>query len=182
MMNQADAAVAAAAIAASTALLGVLATSAVALHNETRRRRAAAVDADRLAIRAQAAEVFVHLFHIQHEMEWLTWHAVNRPAEIDRDFVARYETAVHATYPKVLGAMAVLASLDLGLYRSLAPTVDDLYNLEGDLARELGDLSATRRRRRSISKLVDQHATVVALYQSLPPKLADAMQAADPRR
>jgi hypothetical protein len=53
-MSQAGAAVAVAAIAATAALIGVLATNAVALRNETRRRRAAAADADRQAIRSQA--------------------------------------------------------------------------------------------------------------------------------
>jgi hypothetical protein len=178
-MNQADAAVAAAAIAAATALVGVVVTSAVALHNEARRRQAAVTDSNRLALRSRAADVFVHLFHLQHEMEWLTWHAVNRPAAIDRDFMARYEAAVHATYPKILGAMAVLASLDLGLYHSLVPIVDHVYDLEGDLAGQIGGLSQSTHRPGSIAELANRHATVVALYQSLPPKLAESMHEAD---
>jgi hypothetical protein len=116
-MTQGQATLAAAAIAATAALIGALATGTVALRNETRRRRAAAMDSDRLALRSQAANLFVHIFHLQHEMEWLTWHAAKRPGSLDVSLAAAYESAVHAVYPKVLGAMAVLASLDLELYQ-----------------------------------------------------------------
>jgi hypothetical protein len=72
---------------------------------------------------AQAAEVFTYIFHLQHEMEWLTWQAAKRPDSFDVSMAAAYESAVHAVYPRILGAMAVLASLDLELYESLQQLV-----------------------------------------------------------
>jgi len=180
-MTQGQATLVAAVIAATTALMGALAAGAVALRNETRRRRAAAVDSDRLALRSQAANLFVHLFQLQHEMEWLTWHAVNRPGFLDRRLAAAYESAVHAVYPKILGAMAVLASLDLELYQTLQPLVDQLYNVEGAIGELITGLSHRRERTASLRRLSEYHSVVKTIYVDFPPRLAEAMQYADRR-
>ena len=78
-MTEPEALVAAAAIGGLAALAGALVAGGTALRNETRRRSAGRKDVERQALRTQAAEVFRHIFALQHEMEWLTWHAVNRP-------------------------------------------------------------------------------------------------------
>jgi len=75
-------------------LIGALATSGVALLNETPRRRAAATDSDRSALRGKAADVFVHIFNLQHEMEWMRWQAAQRPESLDVSVAAAYESAV----------------------------------------------------------------------------------------
>jgi hypothetical protein len=120
-MTQPEAVVAAASIAGFAALAGALIAGAVALRNESRRRLTARLDSDRQALRAQAAEVFRQMFVLQHEMEWLTWHADKRPDSIGSEMVSAYESRVHDCYPRILGAMAVLASMDLSLYHRLAP-------------------------------------------------------------
>jgi len=180
-MTPSEAAIAGAVIAAVIALIGVIATTAVALHNETRRRRAAVSDARRLALRSAAAEVFVHIFHVQHEMEWLTWHAVHRPKAVDQKMTAAYEAAVHAAYPKILGAMATLAALDLDLYHKVAPLLEILYSGEANIGREIGGLAELEQRTDTLDGLAALHEFALDLYRSLPPKLAEAMQEADRR-
>jgi hypothetical protein len=178
-MTEAGAAVAAAAIAAAAALVGVIASNAAALRNETRRRRAAVADAERQAIRSQAAEVFVHMFHMQHEMEWLTWHAVNCPERVDRSLGSAYENAIHAIYPRILGAMAVLASLDVVLYRKLRPVLDDMYDVDEKIGKEVCHVAQPERHVAAVARLADQHEAARAFYRDLPEKLAEFMLQAD---
>jgi hypothetical protein len=68
-VKQAEAALIAAAIGGLAALVVALVGAGVALRNETRRRTAARLDAERQALRGQAAAVFRHMFTLQHEME-----------------------------------------------------------------------------------------------------------------
>lgn len=171
----------AALVAAAAALVGAFVTNAVAVRNETRRRRAVATESDRSALRAQAADVFVHVFHLQHEMEWLTWHAAKRPESFDPRAAMEYESAVHAIYPRILGAMAVLASLDLELYQRLQPLVDRLYDVEGKIGEHLTGLSHQSKHATSLAKLGEYLGVVKAFYLDLPPLLAEAMREADRR-
>jgi hypothetical protein len=61
--------VVAASIGGLAAFVGAAIAGCVAWRNETRRRRATLQDAERQALRAQAAEVFRHMFVFQHEMD-----------------------------------------------------------------------------------------------------------------
>jgi hypothetical protein len=176
---EADAAVIAAAIGGLAALVAALVAAGVALRNETRRRSEARLDAERQALRGQAAEVFRHMFTLQHEMEWLTWHAANRPAELSPEMAAMYEAAVHKAYPSLLGAMAVLASMDMDLYDSLKPLIEQLYAAEGQIGKLITGLTSAETRQDSLAGLQEWNGPVTAFYRSLPPQMAKAMQLAD---
>lgn len=181
-MTQPEALVAAAAIGGFAALVGALIAGGIALRNETRRRSAGRQDIERQALRAQSAEVFRYMFIFQHEMEWLTWHAVNRPKNLDSQITAAYEAAVHDSYPRLLGAMAVLASMDMGLYQRLTPMVDRIYQTEGQVGRIISGLESRRTRGGSLAKLKQLNEPVKALYVALPPEMAEAMRYADSAR
>jgi hypothetical protein len=178
-MTQAESAVMAAALAAVVALAGAVLAAVVALRNETSRRRAAQLEADRQATKAQAAEVFRHMFALQHEMEWLTWHAAQRPIAINSRMVTSYESAVHIGYPSLLGSMATLASLDLDLYSRLLPIVERIYDVEGQIGRIITGLDVRRQRPRSVQELGELNGSVKAMYLDLPPQLASAMRGAE---
>jgi hypothetical protein len=178
-VTQTEAAVIAAAIGGLAALIAALVAAGVALRNETRRRSAARLDAERQALRGQAAEVFRHMFTLQQEMEWLTWHAANRPAQSSPEIAASYEDAVHKAYPSLLGAMAVLASLDMDLYDSLKPLAEQLYAADDQIGTLITGLTSAETRQDSLAGLKACHGPVTALYESLPPQMAKAMQLAD---
>jgi hypothetical protein len=178
-VTEVEGAVIAAAIGGLAALIAALVAAGVALRNETRRRSAARVDAERQALRGQAAEVFRHMFTLQQEMEWLTWYAANRPAAASPETAASYEDAVHKTYPSLLGAMAVLASLDMDLYESLKPLAEQLYAEDDQIALLIAGLTSAETRQDSLAGLKACHGPVIALYESLPPEMAKAMQLAD---
>lgn len=178
-MGQAEAAVLAAAIGGIAAVLGALVLGFVAVGNETRRRRWERADNERRALRAQAALVFEQVFVLQHEMEWLTWHAHRRPAAVRSELTEAYEDAVHRAYPRLLGAMAVLASLDLKLYNLLLPLTEQLFALESDIGTEITRLGLPDHAGEALAALQGMHSTVSALYRTYPPRLAEVLQTAD---
>src|SRR3712207_1525771 len=88
-----------------------------------------------------------------------------------------YESSVHAAYPKVLGAMAVVASLDPTLFDRLKHHLDELYTFEGkvgDAALSLPDADAMR-------ALAAMNEEAKAFYVKLPQELASAMATAKVR-
>ena len=178
-MTEADAVVIAGVIGGFAALVAALVAAGVAVRNETRRREEARRDAERQALRGQAAEVFRHMFTVQHEMEWLTWHAVNRPAELSPEMTATYEAAVHKAYPRLLGAMAVLASMNLDLYDRLNLLTEKIYAAEGNIGTLITGLHSAETRQDSLAGLRPLHGPVAAFYKSLPPEMAKAMELAD---
>lgn len=178
-MGQAEAAVLAAAIGGIAAVLGALVLGFTAIRNETKRRVWERADDERRALRAQAALVFEQVFVLQHEMEWLTWHADRRPAALCSGFTEAYEEAVHKAYPRLLGAMAVLASLDLKLYNLLLPLTEQLFAFESDIGKEITRVSQPDTAEEAIAVLRDLRPAITALYLTLPPQLAEVLQAAD---
>jgi hypothetical protein len=174
-----EAVVVAASIGGLAAFVGAVIAGGVALRNETRRRKATFQDAERQALRAQAAEVFRHMFVLQHEMEWLTWHAVYRSSRLDSQMITAYESTVHDSYPRLLGAMAVLASMDMTLYNQLMPLADRIYDTEGEVAKLIGGLGSRRKRGDSLAQLRQLKDPVTALYRTLPPEMAEAMRYAE---
>lgn len=175
-MTQPEAAVVAAAIVGSVSLIGALVAAAVALRNESRQRLAVRRDAETQALRSQAAETFRYMFLLQHEMEWLTWHAVHRPKDVGPRMAEIYESAVHNGYPKLLGAMAVLASLDMESYKQIVPLVERIYDAENQVGQLLAGLDSRRKRGNSVRLLGQLNGPIKALYVDLPPAMAEAMQ------
>lgn len=160
--------------AAVLALVGALVAAALAMLSETRRRRDARHADELKELRAWTSRVFEHLFALQHETEWLTWHALMHPAAVTESMVHEYQAAVHAAYPKVLGAMSVVASMDAALFDRLWETVDALYAFEGRVAAsalQVPDEGA-------LSHLAAMNVEAKGLYVSLPGQLAGAMTAA----
>jgi len=176
IVTQPVAVVVAASIGGFAALVGALVAGAVALRNESRRRAAARQDLAMQALRAQAAEVFRQMFVLQHEMEWLTWHAAHRPNSLNSKITAAYESRVHDSYPAMLGAMAVLASMDLDLYHRLTPLMERLFKAEGQIGDLITGLGSRRQRDSSLAQLKKLKDPITSLYLDLPSEMAKAMK------
>jgi hypothetical protein len=158
-------------LAAVGVLIAALLAAAVALFNESKRRRDTRHADDLKELRTWTAEVFGFLFVLQHEMEWITWHA-RRVGEVTPESIKAYEAGIHAAYPKALGAMAVVASIDADLYQDLKIQADSLYDLESRVA--LAAISVPRGE--ANARLAPLYDEAVAFYTILPLELAKAMR------
>jgi hypothetical protein len=166
----------AAIIAAIIALFGALVVGVVTLRNESARREAEHQEAALQELRQRAADVFAQLFVVQHEMEWLTWHAVNNPTAVDSQFGKNYEATVHSGYPKLLAAMASVASLDMAVYDYLFPLNEEVYLLESRIAGALVPIiNGTPDHGSSLAELQALHHDTTKLYRRLPPLFSEAM-------
>lgn len=163
-------------IGATVALTTAIVAAIVGVRNEVRSRRGAARREELKELRLRVADVFTELLIIQHEMEWLTWHAVNHTDAVDPPMIDRYEATVHGAFPKALSAMAIVASLDLDLYHLLRPLANEVYSVEGEVARAAKDLEFDRER--SIAALTRLEPRAVELYERLPEALGKAMEQA----
>jgi hypothetical protein len=91
---------------------------------------------------------------------------------LTRKMVMDYEDAVHAAYPKALGAMAVVAALDLDLYHRLCEQADRLYAFEN----EVGLRALSFAEEGGIPRLAALTNVSKEFYVSLPLQLAQAMR------
>ena len=173
-MTRTELTLAVAAVAALAALASVVIAGTVALMNEAKRRRDARHAEELKELRAWTAQVFQHLFELQHETEWITWHALHHPQTVDRKMISAYEAAVHAAFPKLLGAMAVVAAVDEELFTSLKQQADALYDLEGRVA--LAAISIPEDE--ALARLASMNGPARGFYEALPERLAHAMREA----
>jgi hypothetical protein len=167
----------AAVIAGTVALIGAIITAGVSLRNEAKRREDTRRAEELKALRDRAAQVFRQLFVIQHEMEWITWHAVHHPESVNLEMVRNYQTAIHAAYPKVLGGMALVAAIDEELHQYLKIQLDQVYNLDSRVA--IAALLVPDQT--AIAALRELNAPAKEVYEELPKRMAEAMRSAELR-
>jgi hypothetical protein len=66
-------------------------------------------------LRTHVATVARELFAAQHSIEWLC-SKTDGNSELTKEDVERYDTEIHATFPKLLGALATVSSLNERAY------------------------------------------------------------------
>jgi hypothetical protein len=93
--------------------------------------------------------------------------------------ITAYESTVHDSYPRLLGAMAVLASMDMTLYHQLMPLADRIYGTEGKVGILIGGLGSRKKRGDSLAQLRQLNGPIKELYLTLPPEMAEAMRYAE---
>ena len=169
----------AAVLTASAALVAALIAGIYLLRTERLRRKNEQAVAAQHELRSRTGTAFAEMFALQHEIEWLSWHATKDRTSVDGDVMQDYNSAVHTIYPRLLGAMAGVAALDLNLYEKLQPLATQLYDLDERVA--VATLSL-RRDRESVDwpALEEVLAAARGLYGSLPKDLAQAMRSAAP--
>jgi hypothetical protein len=175
-MDEAGAALLAGGLASAAALLAATLTAFVALKAERQRREQEQATAAAQELRSRAADVFVQMFALQHELEWLTWHARHQPAALDAEMLRSYNTQVHAVIPKLLGTTAVVASLSVSLYSTLSRIGGELFNLDAQVASLLASLGDSAGRQEAIRGLADLNPRAHELYVALPTDLSEAMK------
>lgn len=167
-------------IGALAAISSAVLAGLFSVRNERLRLIEAKRSADIAALRKAAGVAFEEIFAVQHAMNWITWYATNSPSEIDDANVREYEEQIHRAYPRLLGALAKVASLDLNLYHELHLICERIYHLEENVALAVRD-SATTSTGTTFQVLAQQMATVRGLERDLPPEMARIMHAAEGR-
>jgi hypothetical protein len=170
-----DAGVAAIDAAVITAALATITALAVS-YVERRSTRTAAF---RLELRTRVASVFELLFVVQHAMQWVTWHAVERPSEVGQQLHRIYETDVHGALATVLGAMAQVAALNRHVYASVQPDAHYIFGLEVRVARKLAAAVESGAGSDALRDLAALNTEVKALYIAMPVRVAQVMDSAD---
>ncbi|MDQ1060415.1 hypothetical protein QFZ23_004316 [Arthrobacter globiformis] len=162
-------------VTAAGALAVAVLTAVVAILIELSRHRAARRAFHVQEIRNRTAEAFSLMFTLQHEIEWITWHATKAPEFVGQGMVDSYNKAVHVTYPKLLGALAVVAALDKGLFDRLSPIARHLYELDMEVALAARGLEGRRTRKKSLEGLKNHYPAAKALYDAFPHLMASTL-------
>lgn len=170
-----DTTIVAAAITAVVALVTALVAGIFGLRTESRRRRQEREDARLTDVRLNAADVFKEMFVLQHEIEWVTWHARFRPEAVDAGMLAAYDAAVHSCIPRLLGSLAVLTSRDRTFYDRVFPLADELFSLDGRVARVAADVRRADYSAATIDALSAEFVHAERLWQELPVRMAAAL-------
>jgi hypothetical protein len=176
-LSAATAALLGASIAGTVALASSVLTNLVTLRNErlkqTEARRAAYVE----ALRKHTGVAFAELFAVQHADNWVSRFAEYDPHAINNEMIKAHHTEVHGAYPKLLGAMASVAALNLRVYEELQPLARRLYDLDHHVSlalRQFGD-----DREKTVQSLRDCLRESLVLERDLPEELERIMKVAE---
>lgn len=150
-------------------------------HTEAwRRDEAARLEARRRGeqqlLQKAVASLFAPVFKIQHEMDWIRWHADSHPSALTQDVVKDYHRAVHDQIPGLLGAIASVAGINLAVYNLLLPHVEELLVLEGKFANSLYALQQDDERENSLRRLTSYDTFFP--YRDLPRAVSSALETA----
>ena len=96
-------------------------------------RRQTKLDREKEA-RLAVAELARHLGAANHAMGWLTWKAANRPSHFQAEDLHNYDKEIHALFPAVTGAMAVVAAMSGRYYSLLKPLTKKTFAMDVELA------------------------------------------------
>jgi hypothetical protein len=125
---------------------------------------------------AHVAKAAQAMLSAQHSMEWMCWLGLQGPGAIDEQVASRYQQEIHATFPELLGALAVVASHDKRLYNDLARLAEQIYPIDDQIGSALVQYQDAPERVAEILAEISPNAT--NLYKSLPLQLAAIMESA----
>lgn len=128
-------------------------------------------------LRSQVAEVAREMLSAQHSMEWVCWHAVHASGLIDGIIADEYHKEIHVTFPKLLGDLAVVASLNSSTYEKLTSLANKLYAIDGKIAEAL--VHYKKSPQESTKVLKECYPETLSLYKDLPKELAKIMSFID---
>jgi len=124
-------------------------------------------------LRAHVAAVARELLAAQHSMEWLCsltdGGTVLSPAAVER-----YHAEIHATVPKLLGALATVSSVEDRVYRELARLSDDVFAQDKLIADALRTFD--RSPSSASAEVAKQRSGATELYRELPVSIATIMK------
>jgi len=178
--------------ATSAALLGTLVgaivafaggglTNLVSVRNERARHQAGKDAADMENLRRYTADAFTELFALNHAASWITWFAEHDPRAVNQQMTASFDTETNRAFPKLLGAMAMVAALNLRVYLELRPLQEHVFSLWEQVAFALHQQTDPDD---AIQALRDCLPAAVELDDKLPKDLGRIMEMvrSEPRR
>jgi len=124
-------------------------------------------------LRAHVATVARELLAAQHSMEWLC-SLTDGQATLSPSDVERYHAEIHATFPKLLGALATVSSVSDRSYRDLAGLADQVFAVDGAIADALRGFRASPPT--ASAQVAKQRAAATKLYRDLPISVARIMK------
>jgi hypothetical protein len=175
-MNGTTAALAGALIGAATALASGGLAGYVALRIERLRQREARHASHVQAVREHTAAFFAELFAIHLAANWIAWFAEHDSDALDEAMVEFYDGETYRAFPKLLGATAMVAALNLGVYQELQPLIIEVYQLWERVMSGLHRLDSDSGE--AISDLRDCLPDAMRLEFRLIPELARIMELA----
>jgi len=175
-VNGTTAALAGALIGAATALVSGVLTGYVTLRNERTRNREAKRASHVQAVREHTAVFFAELFAIHHAANWIAWFAEHDSDALDEAMVEFYDTETYRAFPKLLGATAMVAALNLNVYDELKPLMIGVYQLWERVMSGLHRLDTSSDE--AISDLRDCLPDAMKLEFRLIPELSRVMELA----
>jgi hypothetical protein len=133
--------------------------------------RKSAVDTE---LRAHVATVARELLSAQHSMEWICWQVHDGSKILDNKAVDEYHKEIHVTFPKLLGSLAEVSSLDDRAYKELLALADKIFKIDIKIAEALREFKTSSQQ---ASEAVSwQHKEAVSLYRQLPDDISKIMK------
>jgi len=161
-------------IGGGTAILNSHLNSGYQLQLEKEKGLIARRDTLSKELRSCVAEVAREMLSAQHSMEWVCWSAAKGPHLVSEELIAQYQKEIHGTFPKLLGALAAVSSLNVGSYKALAALAEQIYTVDEKIADAFAQYKTAPEQ--TVKLLVQYHPDAVALYRSLPLDLARIMK------
>ena len=124
-------------------------------------------------LRAHVAAVARELLAAQHSMEWLC-SLTDGGAVLSQAAVERYHAEIHATFPKLLGALATVSSVEDRVYRELSSLSDKVFELDGVIANALRAFDGSPPK--ASAEVAKQRSGATELYRELPRSVATIMK------
>jgi hypothetical protein len=142
-VNATNAALLGTLIGAGVALAGSVLTNVVLWQTERSRQKKAKTATDLEKRRQYTAAAFSELFALNHAISWITWFAKYAPHEVNQQMRASFDAETHGTFPKLLAAMAMVASVtpdvhsEPNLYSELIKLQDEVFDAWDQVAKAL---------------------------------------------
>jgi hypothetical protein len=106
-----------------------------AREDEQRKWLQAREDDKQKEIRLAIVELTKNLSIALQAMEWLTWKAENAPNSLIEEDISVYDKDMRAVLPKIVSSHVLVAALSKTKYDRLTPLVDEVYNLDVQIAK-----------------------------------------------
>ena len=106
-------------------------------------------------------------------MEWLC-SLTDQGGPLSAEAVETYHAEIHAIFPKLLGALATVSSLDDRAYWALSKPVEDVFAIDGAIADALRGFSASPTT--ASAEVSKRRADATSLYRELPVSIARIMK------
>jgi hypothetical protein len=124
-------------------------------------------------LRGHVATVARELLAAQHSLEWVC-SLTDQGRQLSASAVEGYHAEIHATFPKLLGALAAVSSLDDRAYRDLSELAEKVFAIDGAIADALRDFSGSPAI--ASGEVAKQRADATSLYRELPISIARIMK------